>query len=151
MKRLLFYAGIGLVAVFGLIQLVPYRVDNPSIHHEPTWDSPQTRRLAAAACFDCHSNDTATYWWEDVAPLSWWITNHVKDGRQALNFSECAQRTGGESGDAAETVTNGSMPPSYYTWLGLHSGAQLTARQREALASGLRTTLQGWNCGHGGG
>jgi hypothetical protein len=43
------------------------------------------------------------------------------------------------------------MPPSYYTWLGLHSGAKLTARQHKALASGLRTTLQGWNCGHGGG
>jgi mono/diheme cytochrome c family protein len=151
MRRFLLYAAIGLVALFALIQLVPYRVDNPSVQHEPTWDSPQTRRLASVACFNCHSNDTSTYWFEDVAPLSWWITNHVKDGRSALNLSECVKRTGGESGDAAETVTNGSMPPSYYTWLGLHGDAKLTAQERQTLAAGLRKTLQGWNCGHGGG
>jgi hypothetical protein len=149
-KRFALYTAIGVVAVFALLQLVPYRVTNPSGRREPTWDSPRTRRLAAAACFDCHSNDTATYWWEDIAPLSWWITNHVDEGRQALNFSECTKRAGGGSGDAAETVTNGSMPPSYYTWLGLHSNANLTTQERTALASGLRRTLRGWNCGGGG-
>ncbi len=61
------------------------------------------------------------------------------------------KRAGGESGDAVETVTNGSMPPSYYTWLGLHADAKLTAEERQTLAAGLRKTLQGWNCGHGGG
>ena len=142
-------SGAVLVVLFGLIQLVPYRVDNPSTRHEPTWDSPRTRQLAVASCFDCHSNETATYWWEDIAPLSWWITNHVKEGRQALNFSECT-RGGGEN-DASETVRNGSMPPNYYTWLGLHSNAKLTAAERSELASGLDATLSGWNCGHGGG
>jgi hypothetical protein len=150
-RRFVLYAAIGLVVVVGGLQLVPYRVTNPSARNEPTWDSPRTRRLAVAACFDCHSNETTTYWWQDVAPLSWWITNHVDEGRAALNFSECTQRSGGESGDAAETVTNGSMPPGYYTWFGLHSDAKLTAAERTELAAGLRATLQGWNCGHGGG
>ena len=68
-----------------------------------------------------------------------------------MNFSECTQRSGGESGDAAETVSDGSMPPSYYTWLGLHSDAKLTAAERKDLAAGLRATLQGWDCGRGGG
>jgi mono/diheme cytochrome c family protein len=141
-------AGV-LLGAFALIQLVPYRVDNPSVKQEPAWDSAQTRTLAAAACFDCHSNETATYWWEDVAPLSWWITNHVKDGRAALNFSECTKRRG--ENDAVETIRNGSMPPSYYTWLGLHSNAKLTAAEKQQLADGLQATLQGWNCGSGGG
>jgi hypothetical protein len=141
----------GMVVVgFGLIQLVPYRVDNPPVKREPAWDSPQTRRLAVAACYDCHSNETTTYWWEDVAPLSWWITNHVKDGRAALNFSECTQGGRGEN-DASETVRSGSMPPSYYTWLGLHSDAKLTRSQKDQLAAGLNATLNGWNCGRGGG
>ena len=63
-------AGVaGLVVLgFGLIQLVPYRVDNPPVKQEPAWDSPQTRKLAVAACYDCHSNETDTYWWEDIAP-----------------------------------------------------------------------------------
>jgi hypothetical protein len=43
------------------------------------------------------------------------------------------------------------MPPNYYTWLGLHSNAKLTAAERRDLAAGLTATLSGWNCGHGGG
>ncbi len=150
MRRFILFTVIGLAVVFGGLQLIPYRVTNPSARNEPAWDTPRTRQLAVAACYDCHSNETTTYWWEDVAPLSWWITNHVDEGRAALNFSECTQRSGGESGDAAETVTNGSMPPGYYTWFGLHSNATLTASERKDLAAGLRSTLQGWNCGHSG-
>jgi hypothetical protein len=135
-----------LVLVFGLVQLVPYRVSNPATNNEPPWDSAQTRTLAKAACFDCHSNETNTYWWEDIAPVSWWITNHVDEGRAALNFSECTGH-GGEADDAAETVTNRSMPPGYYTWLGLHPSAQLTKAERTQLAAGLRRTLQGAGCG----
>jgi Haem-binding domain len=149
-RRFVLFAAIGLVVVFGGLQLIPYRVTNPSVHQEPTWDSPRTRQLAVAACFDCHSNDTVSYWWEDIAPLSWWITKHVDDGRAALNFSECKQRSGGESGDAAETVKNGSMPPDYYTWLGLHSKAKLTATEKQQLAAGLQTTLKDWSGGGGG-
>ena len=141
----------GLVAFlvfFAAIQLVPYRVTNPRARSEPTWDSAKTKRLAVAACYDCHSNETATYWWEDVAPLSWWITNHVDEGRQSLNFSECTRGRG--ENEAAETLQNGSMPPNYYTWLGLHSSAKLSAVDQRALADGLRSTLAGWNCGGGG-
>lgn len=139
-RSLLIAAGI-LVIAFGLIQLIPYRVSNPPVTSEPQWDSPQTRRLAVIACFDCHSNETHTQWWEDVAPLSWWITNHVKDGREALNFSEWDRRHG-ETDDAVETVRNGDMPPSYYTWLGMHSNAKLTAAERRALAAGLEKTFR---------
>ena len=142
------------LVAFGLIQLVPYRVDNPPVNHEPAWDSPRTRELAVAACFNCHSNQTATYWWEDIAPLSWWITSHVNSGRARLNFSECTRSgSGGGFGEgrAGESVLNGRMPPNYYTWLGLHSEAKLTSRQRQELAAGLETTLGGWNCGGGAG
>jgi hypothetical protein len=33
------------------------------------------------------------------------------------------------------------MPPSYYTWFGLHSNAKLTSGQRAALVAGLNKTL----------
>jgi hypothetical protein len=141
--------GLGIFLVlFVAIQFVPIGYTNPPVKHEPAWDSPATRKLAVAACFDCHSNETSTYWWEDIAPLSWWITNHVDEGRAALNFSECSQGRG--ENEAAETIREGSMPPSYYTWLGLHSDAKLSAAEKQQLADGLRATLAGWNCGHGG-
>ena len=85
-----------------------------------------------------------------MAPLSWWITNHVKDGRAALNFSDCTKGGRGEN-DAAETVREESMPPNYYTWLGLHSSAKLSKVERDHLAAGLAATLRGWDCGTGEG
>jgi len=130
---------LALVIGFLAIQLVPARVSNPSTRDEPTWDSPRTRALAVAACFDCHSNQSKVVWWERIAPLSWWIKQHVDDGRDALNFSEWSTHHG--ESDASETVTNGSMPPDYYTWLGMHSNAKLTAAERKELADGLRKTF----------
>jgi hypothetical protein len=141
------------VALFGLVQLVPYRVDNPPVVNEPNWDSPQTRALAVSACYDCHSNESRPLWFEKVAPLSWWITNHVKEGRGALNFSEWGTSGQGESDDIVEAVREGSMPPSNYTWLGLHADAKLTPKQRRQLADGLQKTIaqSGGRRGQGGG
>jgi hypothetical protein len=140
-KLLLVLAG-AIVVVFIGIQFVPYRVSNPPARQEPQWDSAATRKLAVAACFDCHSNQTHTEYWEDIAPLSWWITNHVEEGRDKLNFSEWGSAHQ-ESDDAAETVREGSMPPDYYTWFGMHSDAKLTKAQRRALADGLQRSLGG--------
>jgi mono/diheme cytochrome c family protein len=138
---------VGAALAFGLIQLVPYRVDNPPVRAEPAWDSPRTRALAVAACFDCHSNQTRSHWYTRVAPFSWWTTSHVRDGRATLNFSES---TGRGEDDAAETVANGSMPPAYYTWLGLNRQARLSPADRQALIDGLRATLGNAAGGRGG-
>lgn len=128
-----------LVGVFVVMQLVPIRVENPPVSAEPNWDAPRTRELAVAACFDCHSNQTDTYFFEKIAPVSWWIKGHVDEGRDALNYSECGTSRE-ESDEQAETVREGSMPPSYYTWFGLHKDAKLSKADRDALAAGLIAT-----------
>jgi hypothetical protein len=140
MRNLIVGASTGVV-VFGLIQLVPYRVSNAPVTGEPRWDSPQTRALVVAACYDCHSNQTKTPWYGKIAPISWWLTNHVDNGRKALNFSEWNSTPGRKALRAARSVQRGSMPPSYYTWFGLHSNAKLTSAQRAALIAGLTKTL----------
>jgi hypothetical protein len=134
------------VVVLAVMQLIPNRITNPPTRHEPPWNSPQTRQLAVAACFNCHSNQTHTYWFEKIAPLSWWIKGHVDDGRRRLNFDEWQPGQGG--GRAARTVLGGSMPPGYYTWFGLHPEAKLTAQQKQELSTGLEATL---GPGDGGG
>ncbi|HVT78146.1 MAG TPA: heme-binding domain-containing protein [Acidimicrobiales bacterium] len=129
------------VVLFALAQLVPFRVKNHPVVSEPNWDSARTKQLFAAACSDCHSNQTRPRWYEKVAPVSWWINHHVEDGRAALNVSECGRgREGGREGP--ETVREGSMPPSYYTWFGLHPDAKLTATERQQLADGLAATAR---------
>jgi hypothetical protein len=40
------------------------------------------------SCSDCHSNDSRWPWYSYVAPVSWWLTDHVSHARQHMNFSE---------------------------------------------------------------
>jgi hypothetical protein len=150
-RRVLLFVVLPFVAVLLLIQLIPNRVTNPPVKQEPNWDSPRTRQLAVRACYDCHSNETHVLTFEKVAPLSWWIKNHVDEGRAKLNFSEWGSGRGEGGDDAAETVRNGSMPPSYYTWFGLHSNAKLTAAEKKELADGLTKTFQQSGSSRGGG
>ena len=131
---------VGVVAVFGLIQLVPYGHDhsNPPVRAEPGWDSPATRDLAVRACYDCHSNQVTYPWYSSVAPVSWLVQHDVEDGRRRLNFSEL-DRPQRDANRAARAVEDGSMPPVYY--LPPHPDAKLSDAERQALIAGLRTTL----------
>lgn len=130
-----------LVAAFGVLQLVPYRVENPPERDEPAWVDEETRALAVRACYDCHSNETDVLWFEHAAPLSWYITNHVEEGRAALNFSEWHTAAGEEADEAGEVTQEGEMPPSAYPRFGLHSDAELTPEETRALVAGLEATI----------
>jgi hypothetical protein len=127
--QFLLWAAIGLAGLFVLIQAVPYgrKHRDPPVTREVRWNSPQTRALAARACFDCHSNLTAWPWYSNVAPVSWLLQRDVDDGRATLNFSEWNRPQEG-AGDAAEAA-RGGMSPWFYTFLGA------------ALAAGLAATI----------
>jgi hypothetical protein len=134
---------IALLSLLGLlvaIQLVPYGRDhsNPPVTAEPAWDSPQTRRLVAASCFDCHSNQTSWPWYTSVAPFSWLTQRDVDDGRATLNFSEWNRPQ--EIDEIIGIISEGEMPPWYYGLL--HSSARLSDQERQQLIDGLRATLQ---------
>lgn len=88
-RSLLIALVVMLVASLG-IQAVLYgrQHSNPPVVAEPKWDAPQTRSLAARACFDCHSNETVWPWYSNFAPISWLVQRDVDEGRRALNFSE---------------------------------------------------------------
>ncbi len=132
--------------LFSLIQLVPYRVENPPVRQEPAWDSPQTRELAQRACFDCHSNEVRVPWYGHVAPVAWVVRSHVEEARAELNFSE-VDRPQREAHEAGEEVREGEMPPWYYT--PMHPEAQLTEAQWSSLAAGLDATLGTEEAGEG--
>jgi hypothetical protein len=136
----LWKAAVVVVIVLVALQFVPYRVSNPKVRDEPKWDSTRTRDLAVRACYDCHSNQTKVLSFEQVAPLSWWITNHVKDGRAALNFSTW-HTSAGEGAHRADDAVHDGMPPSFYTWFGLHSTAKLSPTEVQELVDGLRKTI----------
>ena len=129
------------LAGFLLIQLVPYGVDNPPDRNEPTWDSARTKHLFMQACSACHSNQTKILWFEHVAPVKWYVANHVKEGRAALNIDAWTTNPGREADHAWGPLQDGSMPPSYYHYFGLHQDAKLTAKETRELIDGLRKTI----------
>ena len=44
--------------------------------------------LLEQTCYDCHSNQTVYPWYNNIAPVSYWLADHVKDGKKHLNFSD---------------------------------------------------------------
>ncbi|MEZ0311950.1 MAG: heme-binding domain-containing protein [Myxococcota bacterium] len=135
--RIVAVTGIGALAV---VQLVPYgrHHTNPPVKQEPAWNHPETRALAARACFDCHSNETHWPWYAHVAPFSWLVQRDVDVGRRVVNFSEW-DRPHEEADESAETVLEGEMPPAAYVLL--HPAARLTSEQKRSLANGLAATI----------
>ena len=132
---------VGSLLVFGLIQWVPYGHNHtyPPVAEEPAWDSKLTRSLAQRACFDCHSNQTTWPWYTNIAPVSWLTQSDVDRGRRRLNFSAWTG-SGRGTGDLAEAINRGSMPPFYYVWL--HPAANLSPAEKQQLITGLAASLK---------
>jgi len=134
-KRWLSFGALGLVVLFGLIQLIPYgRAKNPPVTRAAIWPSAQAQTLAENACYDCHSNLTKQWWATEIAPASWLAQADVDGGRNALNFSEWDRPQAGLD-DVTETVRSDSMPPIQYKLF--HGNARLSGTERQQLVDGL--------------
>ena len=80
------------------------------------------------ACMDCHSNETRWPWYSNVAPVSWFVADHVNHGRRHLNFSAWDGYEPDEAEGILEAVCkeakHGMMPLRSY--LMLHPEARLS-------------------------
>lgn len=133
MRKVLARTGLVMLALFVAIQLVPYgwTHSNPPVTQAAVWSDPEAEALARAACYDCHSNETNWPPYSYVAPMSWLVRNDIDDGRHKLNLSELDQGGGDDLHDAADTIAEGSMPPSQYKLL--HPDARLSDAERQRL------------------
>ncbi|HEX7316787.1 MAG TPA: heme-binding domain-containing protein [Pyrinomonadaceae bacterium] len=126
------------VAVFLLLLMVgvqfvrPERV-NPTIVIDKSLEEharvpPEVAGVLNRSCMDCHSNRTDWPWYSNVAPVSWFVVDHVNHGRRHLNFSrwgEYSRRDAMEHlNGICSTTKSGVMPLDSYTLV--HRGAQLT-------------------------
>ncbi len=100
-------------------------------------------QILVRACGNCHSNHTDWPWYSHVAPVSWWIAGHVREGRQKLNFSEWDTYSTLQKRDKLESmcglILTGRMPPRMY--IAMHPEAQLTEEDKEAVCAwGMEAT-----------
>lgn len=88
-----------------------------------------------SSCYDCHSNATLYPWYTNIAPVSWWIKDHVNEGREELNFSEwgtySSRRMDHKLKEAIEQVEENEMPVNSYVWM--HGNAKLSPEQKTGL------------------
>jgi Haem-binding domain len=135
-RKVLLRAGLGLLVVAVLLQLLPFGRPgaNPPVTRDTPWPDGRARELAVTACYDCHSNQTRWPLHSRVAPISWLVTRDVEQGREKLNFSTW-EGDGGDARDAAEAIVDGSMPPRRY--LLVHPDAALSDAERQLLVDAL--------------
>jgi hypothetical protein len=134
MKRVLRWAGVGVLAVLVAIQFVPVDRSNPAV--EADLSAPAAvEQLLRAACYDCHSFETRWPWYGYIAPVSWLIARDVENGRSELLFSEWGLMSSRERNhlreEIWEEVEEGEMPLLAYR--ALHARARLSAADLELL------------------
>jgi hypothetical protein len=128
------------VAVLLLIQVIgpgknvsPAPTPNSLASHNVLPDSVDA--ILKVACYDCHSNNSRYPWYDRVAPVSWFVAYHIRGGKKHLNFDEFfsypVKRQVKRAKNIAETVEDGTMPISSYTWM--HKDAILTEAQKKIL------------------
>ncbi|HET6846074.1 MAG TPA: heme-binding domain-containing protein [Anaerolineales bacterium] len=141
MKKIFTFLIVAVIAIFLLIQLVPFGHDhtNPPTVSEPQWSSPAARSLVKEHCFQCHSNETQWTWYSYIAPASWLVGFDVVAGRSAFNFSEWNTNPG-EVDEMVGAIQEGEMPPIQY-WI-FHPNSRLNDQQKAELINALQSSLR---------
>ena len=128
-KRLKVIAG---VLIIGAVAIQVYRPSRTNPASAPsaslmarTGVPSDVSAVLVRSCRDCHSNETRWPWYSNVAPVSWWVIDHVNHGRSHFNYSEWSKYKPEEQRDllqkSCELAKKGEMPlPSY---LRMHDAA----------------------------
>ena len=145
-------AVLGFLALVIGIQLIRPARTNPVVVPSGTLEAvvpvpPQVESILQRACYDCHSDLTTWPWYSNVAPVSWFVIDHVDSGRRHVNFSEWLRR---DTKDPAQytrerfqaickQVETRNMPLTSY--LLVHRAARLSQDDIEMICQWTKTGL----------
>lgn len=80
------------------------------------------------SCYDCHSNNTAYPWYNKVQPVAWFLEDHIKKGKDELNFNEWGdysdRRKNSKLRSIISQIEDDEMPLDSYTLV--HRNAKLS-------------------------
>lgn len=131
---------IGIVGLLALvvIQFIPLKPNQQGYEsvlafEQETQVSPKLSSILKANCYDCHSNQTQYPWYSAVAPINFWLDEHVQDGKKHFNLSQWSEysikRKDHKLEELIEEVEEAEMPLPSYTWV----HGSLTEIERQTL------------------
>ena len=136
------------IAVLVLIQLISIDKSVPKTDKRIALNAPEkVMNILKKSCYDCHSYETKWPWYSDIAPVSFFVSSHVKKGRKAINFSIYdeigAKRKIKRLERAVITVNNERMAlPSYVS---AHEEAKLNKEEKKILIEWLKEEVTSLN------
>ena len=81
----------------------------------------EVRAILKENCYDCHSNQTEYPWYSRIAPVSYWLDDHVEEGKEHFNMSAwesySTKKKDHKLEELIEEVEEGEMPLDSYTWI----------------------------------
>jgi len=138
--RILKWIAIALAFIFIGMQFIRPARTNPAVDQSQTIGAhtqmtPEVASILDRSCRDCHSNQTVWPWYTNVAPISWWLSNHVNEGRRDLNMSEWGRlprdRQERKLRQICDEIEDGAMPLSSY--VPMHPAARLSEEDKKIL------------------
>jgi hypothetical protein len=117
--------GVGLFG-FLFIQFLGPGKTNPPVENSQTLTvqlevTPKVKNIIERACQNCHSYETQWPWYSNVAPVSWFVIDHVNHARREMDLSNWAQYDRNKMihklEEMCELVEQGEMPLSPYLWM----------------------------------
>lgn len=127
-----------------LIQL--FRPDKSVPPSDPSMDfiavtnpSRKVTTMLHNSCYDCHSYKTIYPWYSGIAPVSWFLQLHIREGRENLNFSVYGsyprERRNHLMSEMREVIKKKEMPLRSYALI--HKNARLDDGMIETLIKWL--------------
>ena len=99
--------------------------------------SSMVKKKLVNACYDCHSEQTIYPFYNRVAPVSWILAKHIRDGKEQLNFSAWATYDKKKQikllNEICEVITEGEMPMKGYVMM--HSKAVINEKELDEICA----------------
>lgn len=101
------------------------------VFFEDTKPPENVKLILKESCFDCHSNNTRYPWYNNITPVNYWMSDHIKHAKGHLNVSVwneySLKKKDHKFEEIIEMVEKKEMPLPSYTWM--HQQANLTDNQ----------------------
>lgn len=94
------------------------------------------------SCYDCHSDNTRYWWYDNIQPVAWWVGRHISEGKDHLNFSEFGRYEPKQAArkleQSYEEIDSSDMPLLSYRLI--HPKSRLTADVKKQILVWLDAT-----------